>query len=73
MSAVIDLQALSPALLLAFGAGLLGLAAGWLIERTHFCTMGAISDAYLFASQRRLRAWLLAVATALLLTQLLTA
>lgn len=71
MSAVIDLLALSPALSLAVGAGLLGLAAGWLIERTHFCTMGAISDAYLFGSQRRLRAWLLAIATALLFTQLL--
>lgn len=50
-------------------AALLGLAVGWLLERSHFCTMGAISDAYLFGSLRRLRSWLLAMATALLLTQ----
>jgi uncharacterized protein len=73
VSALVDLQALSPGLLLALGAGLLGLAAGWLIERTHFCTMGAISDAYLFGSRLPLRAWLLAIATAILLTQLLAA
>jgi uncharacterized membrane protein YedE/YeeE len=71
LSPLFDIAAASPALLLALAAGLLGLAAGWLIERTHFCTMGAISDAYLFGSWRRVRAWCLAVATALLLTQLL--
>jgi uncharacterized membrane protein YedE/YeeE len=71
VSGLFDIQAASPALQLALAAGLLGVAAGWLIERTHFCTMGAISDAYLFGSWRRLRAWCLAVATALLLTQLL--
>ncbi|MEZ5903646.1 MAG: YeeE/YedE family protein [Geminicoccaceae bacterium] len=54
-------------------AALLGLAVGWLLERSHFCTMGAISDAYLFGSLRRLRSWLLAMATALLLTQALAA
>lgn len=58
---------------LALTGGLLGFAAGWLIERSHFCTMGAISDAYLFGSWRRLRAWGLAIATALLLTQGLAA
>ncbi len=56
---------------LVASAALLGLVVGWLIERGHFCTMGAISDAYLFGSQRRLRTWLLAMATALLLTQAL--
>lgn len=73
MADLVDMGAWSPALLLALGAGLLGVAAGWLIERTHFCTMGAISDAYLFGSRRRLRAWALAIATALLLTQLAAA
>lgn len=69
MPAYLDPSALPHAALLALAAGLLGFAAGWLIERTHFCTMGAISDAYLFGSLRRLRAWCLAIATALLLTQ----
>ncbi len=71
MSTLFDGEAVPLALALALGAGLLGLVAGWLIERTHFCTMGAISDAYLFGSWRRVRAWTLAVATALLLTQML--
>lgn len=58
---------------MALGGGMLGVLAGWLIERSHFCTMGAISDFYLFGSQRRLRAWVLAIATALVLTQLAAA
>ncbi len=58
---------------LAGSAAVLGLVVGWLIERSHFCTMGAISDAYLFGSRRRLRTWLLAMASALLLTQTLAA
>ncbi len=73
MSALLEMHELPPALLLALAGGCLGLATGWLIERTHFCTMGAISDAYLFGSWRRLRTWCLAVATALLLTQFLAA
>ena len=73
MAALVDFLSQSPVMGLALAAGLLGLAAGWLIERTHFCTMGAISDAYLFGSWRRLRAWALAIATALVLVQLLAA
>ncbi len=73
MTALLELLAQSPLAGLALAAGLLGLTAGWLIERTHFCTMGAISDAYLFGSWRRLRAWALAIATALVLTQLFAA
>lgn len=43
----------------------LGLAAGLLLQRTHFCTMGCISDAVLFGSLRRLRIWALALAVAI--------
>jgi uncharacterized protein len=71
VAALVELLAQSPTAGLALVAGLLGAAAGWLIERSHFCTMGAISDAYLFGSWRRLRTWALAIATALLATQLL--
>ena len=49
----------------------LGVAAGLLLQRTHFCTMGCISDAALFGSLRRLRVWALALAVAMLGTQLL--
>jgi uncharacterized membrane protein YedE/YeeE len=51
----------------------LGATFGALLQRTHFCTMGAIADLVLFGSRRRLRSWLLAVAVALATTQLLAA
>lgn len=42
-------------------AGLiLGAAFGATVERTHFCTMGAVSDVVLFGSGRRARIWLTA-------------
>jgi len=47
---------------------LLGGVFGALAGRSHFCTMGALSDFFLFGSGRRLRAWLLALATAMLMT-----
>jgi uncharacterized membrane protein YedE/YeeE len=49
----------------------LGLATGALLQRTHWCAMGAIADWTLFGSRRRLRAWALAVALAILGSQLL--
>ena len=51
------------------GAFLFGIIA----HKTHFCTMGAISDWINMGSLRRLRAWLLAMAVALLVSQLLQA
>ena len=51
------------------GAFLFGIIA----HKTHFCTMGAISDWINMGSRRRLRAWLLAMAVALLVSQLLQA
>ncbi len=63
--------ALDVDLLLALGGLLLGLAAGVILRRTHYCFMGAIADWVLFASRRRLRSWLLAAALAALGTQLL--
>ncbi|SNB52183.1 hypothetical protein SAMN07250955_101201 [Arboricoccus pini] len=51
----------------------IGIAYGLLAQRVHFCTMGALSDLFLFGSRRRLRGWVLAAATGLLLTQLLVA
>jgi len=53
-------------------AGLLGGAVfGATVQRANFCTMGAVSDIALFADWRRMRAWLLAIAIALLGTQAL--
>lgn len=50
---------------------LVGAALGAVVQRTHFCTMGAISDLVLFGSTRRLRSWLLALAVAMAGTQAL--
>ena len=43
------------------------------LQRSHFCTMGCVSDAVLFGSLRRLRVWALAVAVALVGSQALDA
>ena len=59
----------APSLTLWPWALLIGLAFGATLQRSHFCTMGCISDAVLFGSLRRLRVWALAVAVALLGSQ----
>jgi uncharacterized membrane protein YedE/YeeE len=46
-------------------AFLIGLAIGAVAARSHFCTMGALSDLFLFGSRRRLRGLVVAAATAL--------
>lgn len=62
-----------PALLLTLAGLLLGALFGAVVQRSHFCTMGAVSDYVLFGSLRRLRVWALAAATALAGTQALAA
>lgn len=44
----------------------LSLVLGFVLHRSHFCTMGAISDWLLMGSSRRARQWALAVAVAIL-------
>ena len=56
--------ALTFALAFAFGA---------ITQRTGFCTMGGVSDAVTFGDWTRLRQWLLAIAVAILGTNLLAA
>lgn len=48
---------------LAFG---LAVVLGWVIQRTHFCTMGALSDLLLMRDATRLRQWALALAVSIL-------
>ena len=50
-----------------------GLVFGAVVQRTHFCTMGAIADLVLFQDWRRMRAWLLAMGVAILGSQALEA
>ncbi len=55
-------------ILLGFlGGGVLGFAA----REAHFCTLGAMEECYYGSERSRLRMWLLAVGTAIALTQLL--
>ena len=58
---------------LALGGILIGMIFGAIIFRTNFCAMGSISDMLTFGDYRRFRAWLLAIAVALIGTQLLAA
>ncbi len=51
----------------------LGIVFGALMQRTHFCTMGAVSDAVNFGSWGRARMAALAIAVAVLGTQALSA
>ena len=53
----------SEVLWLAFGLAVL---LGWIIQRTHFCTMGAISDVLLMEDATRLRQWALALVVGML-------
>ncbi|MGQ0676924.1 MAG: YeeE/YedE family protein, partial [Rhodospirillales bacterium] len=46
-----------------------GMAFGAVAQRANFCTMGAISDAVLMGGYNRLRAWVLAIAVAMLGSQ----
>lgn len=53
-------------------AGLiLGVVFGAVVQRSNFCTMGAISDMVLMGDANRLRSWVLAIAVAMLGSQLL--
>src|SRR5574343_1698200 len=59
-----QLQSLESLVLwLAFGLAVL---LGWVIQRTHFCTMGALSDWLLMRDATRLRQWALALVVGML-------
>ena len=57
--------------LMALAGLVIGFGFGFVIERTNFCTMGAISDAATFGDFRRFRAWMLAMAVAIIGAQAL--
>ncbi len=50
---------------------IIGIALGFVIHRTNFCAMGAVSDIVSFSDWRRMRAWMLAMAVSILGSQLL--
>jgi uncharacterized protein len=55
----------------ALGGFLIGSAFGAIVYRTNFCIMGALSDIVNLGDRRRLSAWLLAIATAIVLVEIL--
>ena len=71
MSALRELLTQDPSAALAIGGVSIGFVFGWIVNRTNFCTMGAISDFMSFQDFRRFRAWILAAAVAVLGAQLM--
>lgn len=61
----------APDFYVAWGGLLIGIIFGYIVFRTNFCTMGALSDLVSFGDYKRFRSWLLAAATALIGAQLL--
>ncbi len=59
------------AVALAIGGLVIGILFGAIVQKTNFCTMGSLSDMVNFEDSRRFRSWLLALATAIVGTQLL--
>ncbi|PWB65465.1 MAG: YeeE/YedE family protein [Bradyrhizobiaceae bacterium] len=55
--------------IVGIGGFLVGLVFGAVAQRTNFCTMGGISDLVLMGDGRRMRAWVLATAVAIIGTQ----
>ncbi|MGB5670689.1 MAG: YeeE/YedE thiosulfate transporter family protein, partial [Sedimenticolaceae bacterium] len=49
---------------LLWGAFLIALAMGVVVNKTNFCTMGAVSDLVNMGDTGRMRAWLFAIAIA---------
>lgn len=59
------------ATIVASAAFVLALALGWVASHSHFCTMGALSDVVTMGDRGRLRMMLLAIAVAMMATNLM--
>jgi uncharacterized membrane protein YedE/YeeE len=57
--------------IVGIGGLVIGLIIGAVSQRTNFCTMGGISDLVLMGEGRRIRAWVLAIAVAIIGTHAL--
>ncbi len=62
---------MSSTLILVLSGLVIGALFGAIVQRTNFCSMGAISDAVALGDRKRLRAWLLAIAVAIVGTNAL--
>lgn len=66
MTSARDLILADPAASQALGGLAIGATLGWVLHRTGFCAMGGVSDWRILGDTRRLRAWGLAGAVAIL-------
>jgi hypothetical protein len=66
------MSGLTPTLIVGIGGLVIGLIFGAVVQRTNFCTMGSISDLVLMGDGRRFRAWVLAIAVAIIGSQILS-
>jgi uncharacterized membrane protein YedE/YeeE len=57
--------------IIGLGGFAVGVVFGGVVQKTNFCTMGGLSDLVLMGDGRRFRAWLLAIAVAIIGTQAL--
>jgi uncharacterized protein len=65
------MHGLATTTIVGIGGFITGLVFGAVAQRTNFCTMGAISDLVVMGDGRRMRAWVLAIAVAIVGTHLL--
>jgi uncharacterized membrane protein YedE/YeeE len=68
----LTLEEISPHIVASIAGAVIGVGLGAVVQRTNFCAMGAVSDVVVFQNWNRLRAWFLAMAVAILGTQLLS-
>lgn len=61
-----ELAVENAAFYIGWGGLVIGIVFGFIVYRTNFCTMGSISDILSFGNWDRFRAWLLAIAVAIL-------
>lgn len=71
MDSIREMFVSNSAVSLAIGGLIIGFVFGFGVYRTNFCTMGSLSDIVNFEDYRRFRAWLLAIAIAIVGAQLL--
>jgi uncharacterized membrane protein YedE/YeeE len=67
----LQMSGLSTTTIVGVGGFIIGVVFGAVVQRTNFCTMGSISDLVVMGDGRRFRAWLLAIAVAIIGTQAL--
>lgn len=56
---------------IAWGGLIIGIAFGFTVQRSNFCTMGSLNDIHVFGDTKRFRTWMLSIAVAIVATLVL--